>query len=170
MFELRGRLTRLLLDVSEELEEVLGILLKHLLGAYQTKLSHFIEVGQALNLFVFLLEKHLYEEHLTLLLDQVPAILSVFRPFNWHIKTSILGYIDFISDIRVDSKRSWLNVSFAELAKAALTRRSILLPNLQFLVLLALSFLPGTLFVLERENAIVTWVCKRIRMLLKAKQ
>ena len=168
--KLRGCLAGFLLDVREELEEVLSVLLEHLLGTDKTELAHFIKVGKSLNLFVFLLEEHLDEEHLSLLLDQVPPILPILRPFDRHIETSVLGDIDLVGDGGIDGKRGRLNFSLTELAKASLARRPILLPNLQLFVLLALTFLPGALLVLKREDTIVTRVRKRIRMLLEAEQ
>ena len=72
------RLARFFLDVSEELEKVLSVFLERLLGADETKLAHFVEVGEALDLFVLLLKKHLDEEHLSLLFDQILTIFSVF--------------------------------------------------------------------------------------------
>ena len=160
----------LFLDVSEELEEVLSVFLEHLLGADETELAHFVEVGEALDLLVLLLEEHLDEEHLSLLLDQIPTILSVFRPLNRHVEASVLCDVDFVSDVGVDGQSSRLNVCLAELAEAAFPRRPILLPNLELLVCLSLLLFSGALLVLERENAIIARVNKRIRMLLEAKE
>ena len=168
--KLSRRLARFFLDVSEELEEVLSVFLEHLLGADETELAHFVEVGEALNLLVLLLKEHLDEEHLSLLLDQIPTILSVFRPLNRYIKSSILCDVDFVSDVGVDGQSSRLNVCLAELAEAAFPRRPIFLPDLELLVCLSLLLFSGALLVLEREDAIIARVSKRIRMLLEAKE
>ena len=100
--ELRCSLARFFLDVSEELEEVLSIFLKHLLGADETELAHLVEVGEALNFLVLLFEEHLDEEHLSLLLNQIPAILAILRSLNRHVETSIFSYVDFVGDVGVD--------------------------------------------------------------------
>ena len=100
--ELRRSLARFFLDVSEELEEVLSVFLEHLLGADETELAHFVEVGEALDLHVLLLKEHLDEEHLSLLLDQIPSILSVLWSLNRHIEASILCNVDLVGDVRVD--------------------------------------------------------------------
>ena len=168
--KLSRRLARFFLDVSEELEEVLSVFLEHLLGADETELAHFVEVGEALNLLVLLLKEHLDEEHLSLLLDQIPTILSVFRPLNRYIKSSILCDVDFVSDVGVDGQSSRLNVCLAELAEATFPRRPILFPDLELLVCLSLLLFSGALLVLEREDAIIARVSKRIRMLLEAKE
>ena len=169
-FKLCSRLTGFLLDVSEKFEEVLGIFLKHLLRANKTQLTHFIEVCQSLNFFVLLLEEHLHEEHLSFLLDQIPAIFSVLRPLNGHIKTSVLGHIDLICDVWVDGQRRRLDISLAEFAQAALPRRSILLPDLELFVPLALVFFPRALLVLEREDSVIARVGERIDLLLEAEE
>ena len=161
-FKLCSRLTGFLLDVSEKFEEVLGIFLKHLLRANKTQLTHFIEVCQSLNFFVLLLEEHLHEEHLSFLLDQIPAILSVLRPLNRHVKASIFRHIDLICDIRVDGQCGWLDISFTELAEAALPRGPILLPDLKFLVRLALALLPNPLLILESEYTVIARVSERV--------
>ena len=160
----------LFLDVSEELEEVLSVFLEHLLGADETELAHFVEVGEALDLLVLLFKEHLDEEHLSLLLDQIPTILSVFRPLNRHVEASVLCDVDFVSDVGVDGQSSRLNVCLAELAEAAFPRRPILLPNLELFVSLSLMLFPGTLLVFEREDAILPRISKRIRMLLEAEE
>ena len=72
------RFARFFLDVSEELEKVLSVFLERLLGADETKLAHFVKVGEAFDLFVLLFNEHLDEEHLSLLFDQIPKILSFF--------------------------------------------------------------------------------------------
>ena len=56
------------------------------------------------------------------------------------------------------------------LAEAALPRRPILLPNLELLFSLSLLLFSGALLVLERKNAIIARVSKRIRVLLEAKE
>lgn len=131
-------------------------------------MSHFIKVGKTFDLFVFLFKEHLDEEHLSLLFDQVPTILPILRSFNWHIEAGVLSYIDLVSDVGIDGERGRLNIRLTEFAEAAFTRRSILFPNLQFFVLLLFSLFPGSLLILEREDAIVTRICKRVSMLLEA--
>ena len=59
-------------------------------GTNKTELTHFVEVGKALNLLVFLLQKHLNEEHFTLFLDQIPAILSVLRALDRHVEAGAM--------------------------------------------------------------------------------
>lgn len=131
-------------------------------------MSHFIEVCQSFNLFVLLLKEHLYEEHLSFLLDQIPAILSILRPLNRHVKASIFCHIDLVRDIWIDSQCCRLYISFTKLAEAALSCRPILLPDLQFLIRLALTFFTNPLLILEREYTVIAWVSERIRVLLKA--
>ena len=101
-FKLSCSLLGLLFDIGKELEEVLSILLKHLLGAHKTELTHLIEVGKTLNFLVFLLKQHLHQEHLPLLLDEVPPILTVLRSLDRHIETGSLRHVDLIRDIWVD--------------------------------------------------------------------
>ena len=141
-----------------------------MLGADKTKLAHLVEVGQSLDLFVLLLKEHLYEEHLSLLLNQIPAIFSIFWSLNRHIETSVLGHVDLVSDVRIDCQSSWLNICLTELAKAAFPRGPIFLPNLKFLVSLSLLLLPGAFLILESKYTIVAWVSKWIWMLLKAEK
>ena len=133
-------------------------------------MTHFIEISQSLDLLVLLFKEHLDEEHLSLLLDQVPAVLSVLGALDGDVEASILCNVDFIRDIRVDSQGCRLNICFTELAEAAFSGRSILLPDLKFLVGLPLTLFPGALLVLEREDAIITRVCERIRVLFEAKE
>jgi len=101
-FELRRCLASLLLDVCEELEEVLGVFLKHLFRAYKTELPHLIEVCKAFNFFVFLFKQHLYQEHLSLLLNEIPSVLSVLRSFNGHVKAGSFCNIYLVGDVWVN--------------------------------------------------------------------
>ena len=103
-------------------------------------MAHFVDVCKLLNLLVLLFQKHLHQEHLSLLLDQVPTVLSVLRAFNWHIEACGLGDIDFVRNVRVDSKSGRLNVGFTQLAQTALSRWPVLLPNFKLLVCLAFAF------------------------------
>ena len=141
-----------------------------MLRADETKLAHLVEVGEALDLLVLLFKEHLDEEHLSLLLNQIPTILSVFGSLNWNVEASVLCNVDLVGDVGVDGQSSRLNVSLAEFAEAAFSCRPVLLPDLQLLVRLPLMLFPGALLVLEREDAIIARVNKRIRMLLEAEE
>ena len=169
-FELSSCLTCLLFDISEELQEVLCVFLEHLLRADETELTHFIEVSQSLDLFVFLFKEHLDEEHLALLLNQVPTVLPVLGSFDGDVEACILSDINFVCYVGIDGQGCRLNIGFTELTEAAFSRRSILLPDLELLIGLSLTLFPGALLVLEREDAIVTRVCERIRVLFEAKE
>ena len=169
-FKLCGRLACLLLNVREELKKVLGVFLKHLLGADKTELAHLIEICQAFNFLVLLLKEHLDQEHLSLFLDKVPTVLPVLRAFNRHVKASVLCHINLVCDIRVDGQRCRLNIGFTKFAEAAFPSWPILLPNFEFLVGLSLTLLPCALLILESEDAIVTRVRKRIRVLFEAEE
>ena len=133
-------------------------------------MTHFVEVGKALNLLVFLLEKHLNEEHFTLLLDQIPAIFSVLRALNWHIEAGSFGHVDLVSDVGVDGQCRRFNVSLTQLSEAALTSGSVFLPNLQFLIGLTLAFLTSSLLILEGKDTIVAGIREWVRVLLEAEE
>ena len=84
-------------------------------------MAHFVDVCKLLNLLVLLFEQHLHQEHLSLLLDEVPTVLSVLRALNRHIKAGSLGDVDLVRDFRVNSECSRLDVSFTQLTQATLT-------------------------------------------------
>jgi len=102
LFELRSCFASLCLDLGEELQERLGVFLEHGCRTVETKVAHFVEVRQPFNLLVFLFKQHLNQEHLSLLLDQVPAVLSVFGSLNWHVETCSLCNVDLVRDVRVN--------------------------------------------------------------------
>ena len=79
-------------------------------------MAHFVDVCKLLNLLVLLFQKHLHQEHLSLLLDQVPTVLSVLRSLDRHVEACSLGDVDFVRDIRVNSKSGRLDVGFTQLA------------------------------------------------------
>ena len=168
--KLCSRFTGLFLDVSEELEEVLGVFLEHLLRADKTELAHLIEIGQTFNFLIFLLEEHLNEEHLSLFLDQVPTVFPVLRTLNWHIETSCLGDVDLVSDVWVDGEGGRLNICFTEFSEAAFSRRPVFLPNLELLVCLTFAFLSSALLILESEDAVITRVCEWVWVLFEAEE
>lgn len=101
-----------------------------MLRADETKLAHLVEVGEALDLLVLLFKEHLDEEHLSLLLNQIPTILSVFGSLNWNVEASVLCNVDLVGDVGVDGQSSRLNVCLAEFAEAAFPCRPVLLPDL----------------------------------------
>mmetsp|Transcript_22267 Transcript_22267/g.29820 ORF Transcript_22267/g.29820 Transcript_22267/m.29820 type:complete len:216 (+) Transcript_22267:1554-2201(+) len=111
--QLRSRLARLVLDLRKELEKALRVFLKHFLRADQTHLAHLVEVCQAVDFLIFLFQQHLNEEHLSLFLNQVPAVFSVLGPFHGHVEACCLRHIDFVSDVWVDSERGRLDVRLA---------------------------------------------------------
>ena len=75
-------------------------------------MAHFVDVCKLLNLLVLLFKQHLHQEHLSLLLDEVPTVLSILRAINWHIEACGLGDVDFVRNVRVNSKSSRLDVGF----------------------------------------------------------
>ena len=91
----------LFLDVGEELKEVLRVFLEHLLGADETQLAHLVEIGQPFDLLVFLLQEHLNLEHFSLLLNEVPPILSILRTLNRYVEAR-LSHVDLVCDVWVD--------------------------------------------------------------------
>ena len=102
LLKLCSRFAGLCLDLGEELQETLSVFFKHGSRTVKTKVAHFVEVRQPFDLLVFLFKQHLNQEHLSLLLDQVPAVFSVFGSFHWHVETCSLCNVDLIRDIRVN--------------------------------------------------------------------
>ena len=79
-------------------------------------MAHFVDVCKLLYLLVLLFQKHLHKEHLSLLLDQVPTVLSVLRSLNRHVEACSLGDVDFVRDVGVNSESGRLDVGFTQLA------------------------------------------------------
>lgn len=166
-FKLRSSLAGLIFYLCKELQEALSVGFEHFFRTDETNLPHLIEISQSIDLLVFLFEQHLDQEHLSLLFDQIPSILSVLRSLNGDIEPSSLCDVDLVSDVRINGKRSWLDVCFAELAETAFASWTILLPDLQLPIRHTLAFLANALFILECEDLIVTRVSERIFLRLK---
>ena len=153
--ELLGGPLRLGLDLVEEGEELLRVLLEHGLGAAEAVLLHVRLLGETFDLLLLCLEHHSDEAHLTLLLDEGPAGVTVLRPLDRNVEVGTLAGVDEALDLRVDGELGRLDVGFAYFAQAALSDRFIFLPDLQALVLLAVECLPVLLGFLEGEDHLV---------------
>ena len=155
IFKFCGRLICLLFDLGEELQERLGIRLKHLLRAQETHLSHFVVVGEALDLSILGLIQLLCKENLPFFLLQLVTGFLILGSFSWHSKIVVLVHVDLGGNFGVDSNTGGLDVRLTELAQAAFSDRAVLFPQLQFLVLLTFLNFPGFFVLLKSEDKFI---------------
>lgn len=160
-----GRL-RLRLDSVEERQEVLRVLLKHELGAFQAVLLRLLALLQMLNFFLLHFQHVFDEAHLTLLLNQCPAILAVFGPLNRYVEASILVHL--LLHLGINSEPRGLDVGLADLAEAALANGPIFLPNFELLIAFALYYLAVLLGLLERKYELVGRQLERVLLVITA--
>lgn len=139
----------LISDVIEELQESFRVCFKHVLRASETILSHGSVLGETLDFLLFCFQHLLDQEHLALLLNKLPSILSILGPLNGNSKASCLRSIDLLLHLRINCKLSWLNISFTNLTKASFSSWSILLVNFQLLVLFSFDYLSVLLSFFE---------------------
>ena len=112
-------------------------------------------VLQPLDLLSLRVEHLLHQEHLSLLLNQLPSVLSVLGSFNWNCETGSFSHVDFLLNLGVDCQSRRLDVCFAYLPQTTLSRWSVLLPDLQLSVVLSLLDLALLLFLFEREDLFI---------------
>lgn len=110
---------------------------------------------EPLDFSLFSLEHLLDEEHLTLLLNELVAILLVLGSLNRDGEAGSLTHVDLALDFRVYGQCTWLDVGLTNLAETALSGGSVLLPDFQGLILLLLVKLSLFLFFLEREDLFI---------------
>ena len=95
-------------------------------------------ICQSLDLLVLQRQHLLHQEHLSLLLNQLVAVLSVLLSLDWHVEASSLGHVDLLLDFGVDGKGARFDVGFTKLAETAFSGGSVFLPDLEAFVGLAL--------------------------------
>ena len=136
----------------EEVQELLGVLLKHGFRARQTISLHGHVFGTVLDFLLFGAQHVLDEGHLALLGDELPAVLTILRALDGDVEAGSFSGVDFALHLGIDGKSRRLNVSFAYFAKGTLTDGPVLLPDPHLLVLLTLDDFSVFLGVLERED------------------
>jgi hypothetical protein len=85
-------------------------------------------LSQSFDFLLLGLQHLLNQEHLSLLLDEFPSILSIFWSLDGDGESSSFGHVDFTLHLWVDSKLCWLNVSFTNFPQAAFSSWFVFLP------------------------------------------
>lgn len=162
-----GRLLSLLLDVVEELQEGLRVSFEHVFRASQTILTHGCVLGQPLDLFLLGLEHLLHQEHLSLLLNELPAVFPVLGALNRDREPR--SFINFALDFWINGQLGRFDIGFTNFTEAPLSGGPVFLPDLELLVLLALEDLAVLLDVLEGEDQFIRGHGEGIYSLLSVK-
>jgi len=165
-FQFVTGLARLFLNTREEVYETLGVILKELLWATESHLSHIFVFHKLGYFFVLCFNHMLHKEHFSLLFDKLPSRFSIFWPLHGNVHSSGLRHLDFTLDFRVNRESAGLDLCLTELTKTPFAHRSILFPDSKLFFWLALRLPLSFLIVFERKNHVVSrcpegidWLC-----------
>ena len=117
-------------------------------------------LGKSFDLLLLGLKHLLDKEHLSLLLNKLPSVLSVLRSLDRDGEAG--GLIYFILHLWVDGNLGRFDISFTNFTEATLSGWSVFLPDFKLLIFLPLNNFSLLLQVFEREDKFVGWKFERI--------
>lgn len=91
----------------------------------------------------------LHEEHLSLLVDQLVAVLFVLGTLDGDGEAGGLSHVDLALELGVDRQGGGLDVGLAYLAQTTFPRWTVFLPDFERLVLFLLTEFPFLFFFFE---------------------
>lgn len=99
-------------NLVEELQEGFRIAFKHVFGTHQAIFPQTSMLIQPHDLRLLNVQHLLNQKHLTLLLDQLPSVLTILGSLDWHGVACGFGDVHFALDLGVDRQLCRLDVGF----------------------------------------------------------